>query len=148
MSIIYCILSESIFSIIYTDTYNIGLETYWKMIPPQPKKILHKISPDSVHSTDFTLNLNCQRCEAQYIRIATISNPAPIGQYCPKLRGPTAVNLRILWGGTLGFGGFGGNVGMLIFWGDLKMETPKNVCLYVLYVKYAIYIIIYKIFAI
>eukprot|EP00434_Breviolum_minutum_P005082 symbB.v1.2.004481.t1/scaffold254.1/size251309/4 len=25
---------------------------------------------------------------AQYIRIATISNPAPIGQYCPKLRGP------------------------------------------------------------
>ena len=33
-----CILSESIFSIIYTDTFNIGLETYWKMIPPQPKK--------------------------------------------------------------------------------------------------------------
>ncbi|CAJ1329174.1 unnamed protein product [Effrenium voratum] len=25
---------------------------------------------------------------AQYIRIATISNPAPIGQYCPKLKGP------------------------------------------------------------
>eukprot|EP00913_Durusdinium_trenchii_P030688 g28742.t1 len=25
---------------------------------------------------------------AQYIRIATISNPAPIGQYCPKLQGP------------------------------------------------------------
>ncbi|CAJ1435101.1 unnamed protein product [Effrenium voratum] len=24
---------------------------------------------------------------AQYIRIATISNPAPIGQYCPKLKG-------------------------------------------------------------
>mmetsp|Transcript_31091 Transcript_31091/g.58315 ORF Transcript_31091/g.58315 Transcript_31091/m.58315 type:complete len:230 (+) Transcript_31091:44-733(+) len=25
---------------------------------------------------------------AQYIRIATISNPSPIGQYCPKLQGP------------------------------------------------------------
>ena len=33
MSIIYCILSESIFSIIYTGSYDIGLETYWKMIP-------------------------------------------------------------------------------------------------------------------
>ena len=89
--------------IIHTDTYDIGLETYWKMIPPQPKN-LHKIS--SHQSTPPTSHWPQRNdCEAQYIRIATISNPAPIGQYCPKLRGPDPV-VRWIYGlpigGTLG----------------------------------------------
>ena len=116
--------------IIHTDSYDIGLETYWKMIPPQPKN-LHNTPPDSVHSTDFTLNLNATNAAR---RSTFASQPSAIqhllGSIAPSCEAGT------LWSGEstdYPWGEPWGDVGMLIFGGIWKWKHRK-MCVYICFV--------------